>query len=107
MKEQNKKTLPDMVPTEAYQQVRWERDTAIKQLESYGVSLGEVADLKRNVKAHWIIGSTSDPFTCSNCGGHSLLNYEVMYHNSEFCPHCGAEMENGGVPIEKILGGVF
>ena len=40
----------DAVPTDACRQVQWERDTAIKQLESYGVSFGEKAECAKIVR---------------------------------------------------------
>lgn len=33
----------DVVPTAAYEQVRWERDMAMKQLEEHGIPFGGVA----------------------------------------------------------------
>ena len=32
-------------------------------------------------------------FVCSNCGSRCLLNYESDWHESKFCPHCGAHMK--------------
>lgn len=40
----------EAVPTGAYIQVRWERDVAIEQLNSYGVSFGEKADCVKVVR---------------------------------------------------------
>ena len=38
-------TVPkvDAVPTEAYEQVRWERDVAMRQLEEHGIPFGGIA----------------------------------------------------------------
>lgn len=31
-------------------------------------------------------------YFCTNCGSGCLLNYESDWHESNFCPHCGADM---------------
>ncbi len=57
-------TIEDDVPTAAdvvskglYEQIKWERDLAIEQLQEYGVSLGEKADVVKVVRCkdciHW------------------------------------------------------
>lgn len=40
----------DAVPRGVLEQIRWERDIAIEQLNSYGVSLGEKADCAKVVR---------------------------------------------------------
>ena len=40
----------DAVPRDVLEQIRWERDIAIEQLNSYGVSLGEKADCAKVVR---------------------------------------------------------
>lgn len=40
----------DVVSRKAYEQVKWERDAAIEQLKSYGVSLFEDADVVKVVR---------------------------------------------------------
>lgn len=40
----------DAVSRGVHDQVRWERDVAIEQLESYGISLGEKADVVKVVR---------------------------------------------------------
>ena len=40
----------DAVPRGVLEQIRWERDIAIEQLNSYGVSLGEKADCVKVVR---------------------------------------------------------
>jgi hypothetical protein len=40
----------DAIPKGAYEQVKWERDMAVQQLNDYGVQLGEKADLQAVVR---------------------------------------------------------
>lgn len=40
----------DAVPRDVLEQIRWERDIAIEQLKSYGVSFGEKADCAKVVR---------------------------------------------------------
>lgn len=46
------KNLPpaDVVPRKAFEQVKWERDTAIEQLKSYGVGFCENANVIKVVR---------------------------------------------------------
>ena len=50
-------------------------------------------DAKPVVHAHWIDNGRDKSFTCSNCKSGCLLNYEADYHKSDYCPHCGAKMD--------------
>ena len=50
------------------------------------------ADVRPVVRAEWIDNGMYKAPTCSNCGSGCLLNYESDYHESDFCPHCGADM---------------
>lgn len=106
----------DVVSTKAFEQVKWERDTAIEQLQSYGVGFCENKELAEVKHGEWIYKhrhrggfvkrtgydefgnlhtitvddrfEINDPY-CSVCGklGGEFLNY---------CGNCGAKM-NGGV----------
>ncbi len=83
----------NVVSASAYDQVRWERDVAIEQLESYSVSLGEKAEVAKVVHGRWerviptkSAAKWSKKVSCSVChrGGYA-------YHN--YCPNCGAKMD--------------
>lgn len=43
--------------------------------------------------AHWVAQGGEIGYICSNCGSGCLLNYESDWHESPYCPHCGAKME--------------
>lgn len=76
------------VPMEVLKQVQWERDVAINQLNSYGVQLGEKAELQRVKHGKWNGRYNSH---CSNCGCFCTLAYINDYPN--FCSNCGARMD--------------
>ena len=79
------------------EQIKWECDTAIKQLESYGVGFCENAEVKKVVHGHWTEkkfpggGYWDYYFVCSECH-HETPNrgYTVA---PDYCPGCGAKMD--------------
>lgn len=80
-----------------YDQIKWERDVAIDQLKSYGIGLGEKADVKKVVHGKWFIldDCANDGVYCSEC--HKRV-YKLDYSTkqklkSNFCPNCGAKMD--------------
>lgn len=80
----------DVVLRGVLEQVMWERDIAIGQLESYGVSLGEKADVTKVVHGKWLQDEPATVY-CSEC------SYRVWaYNNTPYCPHCGAKMDLRG-----------
>lgn len=60
----------DAVSRGVHDQVRWERDVAIEQLESYGISLGEKADVVKVVR-------------CKDCKHRGDEGACPMYHVEE------------------------
>ena len=99
----NDQPTVDAVSRGVHEQVRWERDVAIEQLESYGVSLGEKAEVAKVVHGRWV--SLTD---CSNAGVYcSVCNKKVYKEDyawcnrknklrSNYCPNCGAKMDGDG-----------
>lgn len=78
----------DSVKKNVYEQVKWERDIAIGQLESIGKSLGEKMDNIEPVRnGHWISYPECGATKCSQCG----WDTEEAWH-SNYCPNCGAKM---------------
>lgn len=82
-------------------QVRWERDIAIGQLDEIGKSLGEkMDDVKTIIIAKWI-EKRHGYFECSNChcdtnrlDKHGYpIGQDVKHNRPKYCPHCGAIME--------------
>lgn len=41
---------------------------------------------------HWIDRGKEKGYFCSICGGGCLLNMDSEWHESTYCPHCGAKM---------------
>ena len=80
----------DAVSRGVHEQVKWERDVAIEQLESYGVSLGEKADVAKVVHGRWI-PCENGGYNCSNCD----RRVAFLVHN-RYCPNCGAKMDGDG-----------
>lgn len=78
----------EVVSKSAFEQVVWERDTALRQLrEDYGVGLGEK---KRDVvevrHGEWIpVDEKRDAFDCSECDA-------MVSRTMNYCPNCGARM---------------
>ena len=81
-------------------QVRWERDTAIEQLDEIGKSLGEkMDDVKIIVTASWI-EKRHGYLECSNChcdtnrlDKHGYpIGQDIKHNKPKYCPHCGVYM---------------
>ena len=71
-----------------YEQIKWERDIALEQLESYGISLGSNAEVVKVVHGEWEIVDFAGNMQCSVCGKIGCkINDE-----SNYCPNCGADM---------------
>jgi hypothetical protein len=60
----------DVVSIEVFEQVKWERDTALKTLEEHGIGLGQKADVVEVVR-------------CKNCK-HWHEDTGWCYHHSHF-----------------------
>lgn len=76
----------DVVSAKAYEQVKWERDTAIEQLQSYGVGFGENKELAEVKHAFRTLNVGHRSF-CSNCEGLAVCE--------KYCSLCGAKMDGG------------
>lgn len=83
----------EAVPKSYADQIRWERDVAVEQLNEIGCQFGQKMDeVKKKlevVHAKWIDGC------CSNCGAYiptdSLWDY-ISERECNFCYECGADM---------------
>lgn len=80
----------DVVEVKAIEQLKWERDTAIKQLQSYGVGFGENKELAEVKHGEWKeIAAVCDIkfLKCSVCG------MERPRLHTTYCCDCGAKMD--------------
>lgn len=87
----------ESVPAGLYKQILWERDVAIKQLQSYGIVLGEKTDAKKVNHGHWIykgVRAGLASFDCSECSKHVVFDHFTKECTYEYCPHCGAQMDD-------------
>lgn len=97
----------DAVSRGVHDQVRWERDVAFEQLESYGVSFGEKAEVAKVVHGRWedeYGGKYANPrYRCSVCKGKALYKMEqdvlLSWHEVQaltpICPYCMAKLDGG------------
>ena len=102
----------DVVSTRILEQIRWERDVAIEQLESYGVGFAEEADVVKVKHGKWLrTDAYPHRIYCSVCHKTYVTNEEVIQGRSweypaycteaEWCPHCGAKMDERGEDADK------
>jgi len=70
---QEKCPTADVVEARAIEQIKWERDMAIKQLESYGVGFLEEADVVKIVRCkdckYWVSPMKDDAHYCNKKSG--------------------------------------
>ena len=90
-------------------QVRWERDIAISQLNDIGKSLGEKMDDVKNINiARWK-ELRHGYLECSNCHHETNkldrhgypIGQDLTHDKPKYCPHCGAFMLNKNQNIFK------
>ena len=82
----------DAVHRETLEQVMWERDVALHQLEEIGKGLGEKMDDVEPVRhGRWQVNEMFDykDMTCLSCG----WLFECHEEEWNYCPHCGAKMD--------------
>lgn len=80
----------DVVSKDLYEQIKWERDVALAQLEEYGVSLGEKADVVEVRHGRVMVhdGHEDEYFEyCSECGTMDI------HSGDNYCPNCGCKMD--------------
>lgn len=83
----------EFAPENIVEQIKWERDKAIEQLESYGVGFCEDAEIKKIIHAEWV-HKPNGIVDCSNCGCLAVSDCDFMvYVPSPYCPNCGATMK--------------
>ena len=85
------------VSVATFEQVKWERDTALKTLEEHGIGLGQkytIAGNGKHGKWHLLNNCANEGVYCSVC---RKKVYKTDYANqkikSPYCPNCGAKMD--------------
>lgn len=104
----DKEPSADVVSKGLYEQIKWERDVALAQLEEYGVSLGEKADVVKVRHGRWTFGKDlPDSFGsisknkyhlyCSECRNQAFNRSEDndpdFDIDTPYCLNCGAKMD--------------
>ena len=77
----------DVVSKGVYEQVQWERDMAMQQLEEHGIPFGAKADVVEVRHGEW--KKRGNEKKCSVCDF-------IYYSNNDewtYCPNCGARMD--------------
>lgn len=86
-----------------YEQIKWERDVALEQLESIGVGLGRIMDDVKEAMEKQISKKPDiegdgydtegnlvyDTWICPNCEE----RYEIDYDDYDYCPKCGQAID--------------
>lgn len=80
----------DVVDAKTVEQLKWERDMAIKQLESYGVGFCEKADVIKVKHGAWIKPTEASESICSECRRTPKMVFDIL---PDYCPHCGTKMD--------------
>lgn len=94
----------DVVSREVFEQVKWERDTALQTLREHGIGLGQKADVVEAKHGEWIVlAKFADKSICTEC---SVCGEEYTYKMGRigdfvhscyakynYCPNCGAKMD--------------
>ena len=94
----DKEPAADVVSKGLYEQIKWERDVALAQLEEYGVSLGEKADVVKVRHGRWEAwmpdknGETRE-FICTGCRFMVEMSWKQKECDYEWCPYCGCKMD--------------
>ena len=91
----DKEPAADVVSKGLYEQIKWERDVALTQLEEYGVSLGEKADVMKARHGRWIRKEDDSCYwyECSECGEKLAKTQWGNDYFSAYCPNCGTLMD--------------
>lgn len=79
----------DVASREVFEQVKWERDTALQTLQEHGIGLGQKVE-----HGEWIVVDDGvligdgKHLECSKCGV-----WKKDRQKSNYCPNCGAKMD--------------
>ena len=90
----------DAVSRGCHDQVRWERDVAIGQLEEHGIPFcGKAPDVVKVVHGRWKVARDSEiskDVWCTACGKGFYIRKKigaVLIDKMPYCPNCGAKMK--------------
>lgn len=81
----------DAILKGVYNQVAWERDVAMAQLEEHGIPFGCKADVHAVVHGKWYL-HVDGSGTCNRCNttAENVWDFDTWQN---YCGHCGAKMD--------------
>lgn len=87
----------DVVGKSVYEQIKWERDVAMGQLEDAGIPFGGKADVAVVKHGKWLPTNTPSYFggiiyKCSECDAQDGEHSSIL---GAYCWRCGAKMYRG------------
>lgn len=88
-----------VVSQAVFDQVKWERDTALATLEEHGIGLAQKADVAEVVHGKWVKNEEESQkhieaiYFCSACQNWEAWGETEKYN---YCPNCGAKMDGKG-----------
>lgn len=87
----------DVVSKGVYEQVQWERDMAMQQLEEHGIPFGAKADVVEVRHGEWVIKTDdydNEYMMCSCCKDEFYpVDADTVDSTPNYCPTCGAKMD--------------
>lgn len=91
----------EVVPKELYEQILWERNIAMEQLEEHGIGFAakkkNEVEAKPVVHAHWEYHGGDDDMElygfCSHCRKGRLTEDDILRLKPLLCPYCGAQID--------------
>ena len=81
----------DAILKGVYDQVAWERDLAMMQLEEHGIPFGCKADVHAVIHGKWYLHADGSA-TCNRCNTTQKYVWDLD-HWQNYCGHCGAKMD--------------
>ena len=86
----------DVVSLAVFEQVKWERDTALQTLEEHGIGSGQMAkhgewkEIDNVAIEHGMLTVKGTTWRCNVCGE---ARKTLTKPNMNYCPNCGAKMD--------------
>lgn len=83
-----------------FEQIKWERDVALEQLEEIGVCLGRKMDDVKEAMEKQIPkkpDTECDDWICPNC----KEEYDIYFDKYDYCPRCGQAIDKSYMDSEE------
>lgn len=87
----------DVVSLAVFEQMKWERDTALQTLEEHGIGLAQKADVVEVRHGEWLDAQYTyfgaKRYECSLCRDDEFWKRRYIEIKENYCPNCGAKMD--------------